>query len=97
MGTHSNENGKRTKTCMFLEHGSRVPYLPVGRSLNRWMSPYDWMTVTKTVYLKGNMYFGKLNMMRFAQKQADNNQRYDPTYIVKVCLKGLIMQYLETR
>ena len=43
----------------------RAPYTMqlVEALAGRWMSPYDWKTVAKLVYLEGNMYFGELNLM----------------------------------
>ena len=71
-------------------YGSRAPYTMqlVEALTGRWLSPYDWMTVTKTCLSEGQYVLWEAEYDEIAPKQADNNQTYDPTYIVKSMLKG---------
>ena len=52
------------------------------------MSPYDWKTIVRACLSVGQYVLWRAEFDDLAQKQADNNQRYDPTYIVKSMLTG---------
>ena len=71
-------------------YGTRAPYTMqlVEALAGRWMSPYDWMTVAKACVSGGQYVLWKAEYDDLAQKQANNNQRYVPTYIVKSMLTG---------
>ena len=54
----------------------------------RWMSTYDWKTVAKACLSGGQYVLWRAEYDDLAPKQADNNQKYGPKYIVKSMLTG---------
>ena len=54
----------------------------------RWMSTYDWKTVAKACLSGGQYALWRAEYDDLVQKQANNNQKYGPKYIVKSMLTG---------
>ena len=52
------------------------------------MSPYDWKTIVRACLSVGQYVLWRAEYDDLAPKQADNNQKYGPKYIVKSMLTG---------